>query len=124
MGKYDTSPRYSSATVPQTNCQIEVVNRTLGNLLRSICGDMPRTWDQVLSQVEFAYNNTINNITGMPPFSIVYQKVLHHLLDLAKFPIGEKFSSAASVMAEQTIDVQKEVRTRLEKSKCTVQGLS
>jgi len=31
-------------------------------------------------------------------------------------PIGEKFCSAASVMAEQIIDVQKEVRTRLEKS--------
>jgi len=40
----------------------------------------------------------------------------HHLLDLAKLPIGEKFSSIASAIVEQTIDVQKEVRTRLEKS--------
>ena len=30
--------------------------------------------------------------------------------------IGEKFSNAASAMAEQAIDVQKEFRTRLEKS--------
>ena len=61
------------------------------------------------------YNNAINNLTGMTPFSIVYRKALHHLLDLAKLSIGEKFSSASSAMAEQTIDVQKEVRTRLER---------
>jgi len=53
---------------------------------------------------------------GMSPFSIVYRKAPYHLLDLAKLPIGEKLSSAASVMAEQTIDVQNEVRARLEKS--------
>ena len=35
---------------------------------------------------------------------------------MAKLPIGEKFSSAVSAIVEQTIDVQKEVRTRLEKS--------
>jgi len=73
--------------------------------LRSICGDRPRVWDQALSQAEFAYNIEIQNSTGMLPFSIVYQKVPHHLLDLDKLPIGEKFRNAASVMAEQAIDV-------------------
>jgi len=43
-------------------------------------------------------------------------EVPHHLLDLVKLPIGEKFSNAASVMAEQAIDIQKEIRARLEKS--------
>ena len=52
----------------------------------------------------------------MSPFSIIYRKVPHHLLDLAKLSTGEKFSTAASVIAEQAIDVQKKVRTRLEKS--------
>ena len=36
-------------------------------------------------------------------------------LDLAKLSIGKKFSNAASAMAEQAIDVQKEARIRLEK---------
>jgi len=35
---------------------------------------------------------------------------------LAKLPIGEKFNSAASAIVEQTIDVHKEDRTRMEKS--------
>jgi len=67
-------------------------------------------------QAEFAYNSTIHSSMGMSPFSIIYRKVPHHLLDLAKLPIGEKFSSTANAMAEQIIDVQKDVRTRLEKS--------
>ena len=38
-------------------------------------------------------------------FAIVYRKVPHHILNLTKLPIEEKFSSAASSMAEQVIDV-------------------
>jgi len=38
------------------------------------------------------------------------------LLNLAKLSIGEKFSNAASAMAEQDINVQKEIRTRLRNS--------
>jgi len=50
----------------------------------SICGDRPRAWDQVLPHAEFAYNITSYSSTGMSPFSIVYRKVPHPLLDLAK----------------------------------------
>ena len=99
--RFDTSLKYSSTTHPQTDGQMKVVSRTLDNLLRSICGDKPRALDQPLPQAEFAYISS----TGMSPFSIVYKKVPYHLLDLAKLPIGEKFSSATSAMAEQILDV-------------------
>ena len=83
-------------------------------------------WTQAksLPQVEFAYNNASNSSMGMSPFSIVYRKVSYHLLDLAKLSIGEKFSSAASVMDEQIIYVQKELRTRLEKSNARYKALA
>ena len=61
------------------------------------------------------FNNTSYSSTSMSPFSIVYRKVPHHLLDLAKVSIVQKFSNEASTMA-QVIDVQREVRKRLEKS--------
>ena len=67
-------------------------------------------------QTKFAYNSTVRNSTGILPFAIVYRKIPYHLLDLAKLPIEEKFSSAASVMVEQVIDVQEDVRLKLEKS--------
>ena len=114
--RFDTSLKYSSTAHPQTDGQMEVVNHTLGNLLRIIGRDKPRARDQALPQVKFAYNNSIStgmsayNISiGMSYFSIIYKKVYHHLLDLAKLPIREKFSSAASAMAEQILDAQEEI---------------
>ena len=98
--KFDISLKYSSTAHLQIDSQTEV-NRTLRNLLKSICGDKPREWDQALPQVEFGYNSTIHNSAGKSPFSIVYQKIPHHLLDLAKLSIGEKFSSAGSAMSKQ-----------------------
>ena len=102
--RFDTSLKYSNTAQPQTDEQIEVVNCTLGNLLRSICKDKSRAWDSTLPHVEFAYSNKIYSSTGMSHFTIVYRRVPHHLLDLTKLSIGEKFSNAASTMAEQVLD--------------------
>jgi len=51
--------KYSHTSHAQTDEQTEVVNNTLDNLLRSICEDKPRLWDQTLPQAKFAYNNTV-----------------------------------------------------------------
>ena len=52
----------------------------------------------------------------MSHFLIVYRKVPQHLLDLAKLPVGKRFSSVASAMAKQVIDVQESIRSKLKKS--------
>jgi len=74
-----------------------------------------RFWDHAFPQVEIAYDSTIQ-LNGYVSFAIVYRKVPHLLLDVAKLPIGEKFNSAASVMTELVLDVQEPVRLKLEKS--------
>jgi len=64
----DTQLSCSFAYHPQTNGQTKVVNRSLGNLLRSLIGENSQMWDQVLVQVEFAYNDWPNRSISCSPF--------------------------------------------------------
>ena len=98
----------------QTDGQTEVVNRTLGNFFRSLCGNHLKQWDIILRQVEFAYNSAVHSSTGRSPFSIVYTKVPQHTLDLIKLPKGDCANITAKHMVKQMVDVQKEVKQQLE----------
>jgi hypothetical protein len=63
---------FSSAYHPQTDGKTEVVNKSLGNLLRSLVTGQGQQWDQIMAQAEFAFNNSVNKSTGKSPFEIVY----------------------------------------------------
>jgi hypothetical protein len=63
---------FSSTYHPQTDGQTEVVNQSLGNLLRSLVTEHHSQWDQILPQAEFSYNDSPNRSTGKSPFQIVY----------------------------------------------------
>ena len=76
----------SSAYHPQTDGQTEVVNRSLGNLLRCLVGDNIKSWDSKLSQAEFAHNHALNRSLGFCPFKVVYGIVPRCPLDLATVP--------------------------------------
>ena len=64
--------KFSSSHHPQTNGQTEVVNHSLGNLLRCLVGDKPKGWDLILPQEKFEYNNYVNRSTSKSPFQIAY----------------------------------------------------
>jgi hypothetical protein len=85
-------------------------------MVRSVCTDKSKKWDNALPQVEFAYNNAVHSATGKSPFSLVYTSVPNHVVDLVKLPKAHGVSISAQHMAKDVIEVKEEVRDKLEKT--------
>ena len=79
--------------------QTEVVNRSLGNLLRCFVRDKPREWENVFPMVEFAYNSSTNRTTQHSPFEIVYGMQPSSVLDLSSLPLPKKEHPKATELA-------------------------
>jgi hypothetical protein len=63
----------SSAYHPQTNGQTEVINRCVEQYLRCFVHQWPTQWCSYLPWVEYWYNTTYHNSTGMTPFQALYR---------------------------------------------------
>jgi len=66
-----TKLKFSTAFHPQTDGQTEVMNRSLGNLLRTLVGEHIGR-NLKLSIAEFAYNSSVNRTIGKSLHEIVY----------------------------------------------------
>lgn len=89
--------KFSSAFHPQTDGQTEVVNRSLGDVLRCLVGERQVNWDLLLPTAEFAYNISVNRSTGNSSFECVIgysPRQPLHLIPLA--PDSRLFDSADS----------------------------
>jgi hypothetical protein len=53
---------------PQMDGHTEVVKKSLGDLLRSLVTEHHNSWDNILPQEEFAYNDSVNRSTCQSPF--------------------------------------------------------
>ena len=55
---------------PQTDGQTERDNRVIGDVLRSVRAESPKTWSSMLPVIEFALNNAVHASTGFTPFYV------------------------------------------------------
>ncbi|RDX88532.1 hypothetical protein CR513_29858, partial [Mucuna pruriens] len=85
--KLETMLLYSTTCHPQMDGQTEVVNRTLGHLLRYFVKKSLRDWEDWILHVEFAYNRVFNSTTSYSPFVLAYGFNPLFPLDLPHLPI-------------------------------------
>lgn len=65
------TPKYT----PQINT-VERYNKTIVTSLATFVGDDHRTWDVNLPKIQFAINNSVNEVTGYTPAFLVYGREL------------------------------------------------
>jgi transposase InsO family protein len=57
---------------PQSNGAVERLNRSLLTMLRALCVDKPKTWDDYVGQAMFAYNSSPHRSTGVTPYLLMH----------------------------------------------------
>jgi hypothetical protein len=89
MAKLGIKLLFSSSSHPQTDGQIEVVNRSLGTLLWVLIKKNPKSWEECIPHAEFTYNRAEHSVTKQSPFEIVYGLNPPMTLDLLPLPLHE-----------------------------------
>jgi hypothetical protein len=93
-----------------------VVNRSLGDFLRSLVTEHHNSWDHILPQVEFAYNDSVNPSTRKSPFQVVYGMQPRGVSELRDSEQTSTSSASAEEFAEAMKELHGQVKERLLKS--------
>jgi hypothetical protein len=59
---------FSTTCHPETDGQIDVVNRTLSTMLRAVLNKILKRWEDCFPHVEFSYNHATHSSRKMSPF--------------------------------------------------------
>ena len=98
-GKLGTKLLFITTCHPQIDGQMEMVNRTISTLMRSMIKTNLCVWEECLLHVEFAYNRAVHSATRLCPFEVVYGFKPITPLNLLPLPIQEGVNMEASKWA-------------------------
>jgi hypothetical protein len=113
--KLGTKLLFSTTCHPQTDGQIEVVNRTLSTMLRAVLKKNIKMWEECLPHVEFAYNHSLHSTTKMCPFEIVYGLLPRASIDLMPLSSSEKLNFDAKQRAELMLKIHDTTKENIER---------
>ena len=113
-GLLGTKLKFSTAYHPQTDGQTEVVNRSLGNLLRSLVGESLTTWDLIIPRAEFAYNSSTHRTTSMSPFEVAHGLAPRKPLDLVPLDPHVRVSEDGVAFAQHVSQLHQDIHDRIQ----------
>ena len=113
--KLGTKLLFLTTCHPQSDGQTEVVNRTLGTLLRALIKKNLKSWEECLPHFEFAYNRTVHSATHYSPVEVVYGFNPLTPLDLAPLPSSEHTSLDGKKKAKFVHRLHEAIRVNIEK---------
>jgi hypothetical protein len=113
--KLGTKLLFSTTCHPQTNGQTEVVNHTLGTMLRAALKKNMKIWEECLPHVEFAYNRAIHCTAKVSSFQVVYSFNLCAPIDILLFPTSERIHSDAKERADFILQMHETTKHNIEK---------
>jgi hypothetical protein len=93
-----------------------VINKSLGNILRSLVTEHHSQWDQILPQEEFAYNDSPNQSTGKSPFQIFYGMQPRGVSELRDLEQSEIRSIGAEDFATDMQKLHSQIKGQLQSS--------
>ena len=113
--KLGTKLLFSTTCHPQTDGQTEVVNRTLGTMLRAVLKKNLKMWEECLPHVEFAYNRATHSTTKVSPFQVVYGFNPRAPIDILPLSTSERIHSEAKERAEFILKIHETTKQNIEK---------
>lgn len=95
--------------------QTEVVNRSLGNLLRSRVDKNILERDFALAKAEFAYNSSTSQTIGASLFEVIYERNPINPLDFVPLHITHHFSGDREDNAKHIKKLHEQIWVHIEK---------
>ena len=97
----------TTAYHPQSDGLIERMNRTIKEILAKYISVNQTDWDKFVDSVEFAYNSTIHDTTGITPYRMVFGEEIVLPLDLATEKVNAEQSTIPKNQAEYVRELQR-----------------
>ena len=106
---------------PQTNGQVEVYNRSIGNMLSHVVADNHRDWDQYVPYCQLAHNSSRHTIINASPSMLLMCREMRIPYDLTKpeLPARVEPGTYAAELHKKMADVWARAREAIERGKTT-----